>query len=215
MIVIVASIKGGTGKTTIATNLSIIRAKNASDVLLIDADTQGSASDFAAVRGQLGHIPEITLSSLVGSHAGAEIRKLEAKFDDIIVDVGGRDTSTLRSSLLIADTLVVPFLPSQLDAWALEHMDELVEEILQFNNKLRVFAFLNKIDTNPRIGLPEEASALAAEFKHLNIAKVTVGQRIAFRRAIAEGMSVTELKHKDVKAIQEMDNLYKEVFRDA
>jgi len=218
MIVVVASEKGGTGKTTISTNLAVIRAQNAADVLLIDADSQRSAIDFATVRDSEGHHPELTCSSITGQGIGSELRKLTPKFDDIIVDVGGRDSSTLRSSLLVADVLVVPFIASQFDTWGLERMNSIVGEVLPLNEKLRTIAFLNKVDTNPRIGLVEEATNFATELKHLIFFKtITVGYRVAFRRSIADGMAVTELSKtkKDIKAIQEIVSLYHEVFKNA
>jgi chromosome partitioning protein len=216
MIVVVASEKGGTGKTTIATNLAVTRAQNASDVLVVDADPQRSAMDFVTVREEEGHTPELTCSAIFGRGIGAELRKLNPKFDDIIVDVGGRDSTTLRSALLTADVLVVPFLPSQYDTWGIELMDGLVGEVLSMNDKLRTIAFLNKVDTNPRIGLSDEASHFAAEFKNLKFNKVTIGYRVAFRRSVADGLAVTELKSsRDQKAINEIQSLYKEVFQNA
>lgn len=218
MIIVVASEKGGTGKTTISTNLAVIRAQNAADVLLIDADSQRSAIDFATVRDSEGHHPELTCSSITGQGIGSELRKLAPKFDDIIVDVGGRDSSTLRSSLLVADVLVVPFIASQFDTWGLERMNSIVGEVLPLNEKLRTIAFLNKVDTNPRIGLVEEATNFATELKHLIFLKtISIGYRVAFRRSIADGMAVTELSKskKDIKAIQEIVGLYHEVFKDA
>ena len=84
MIVVVASEKGGTGKTTIATNLAIMRSRDRFDVLLIDADTQGSSQDFAAVRSQECHQPEIVCSSIFGRGITSELRKLTSRFDTII-----------------------------------------------------------------------------------------------------------------------------------
>ncbi len=137
MIIVVASVKGGTGKTTLSSNLAVMRAQNASDVMLVDADAQSSAFDFSAVREEEAHQPEITSTAILGKSIGAELRKLAPKFDDIIVDVGGRDSSTLRSAVLVADVLVIPFLPSQFDAWALNIMDTLVGEVMQLNESHR------------------------------------------------------------------------------
>ena len=50
MILTVGGIKGGSGKTTVATNLACIAATQNADVLLVDADDQETASDFTAVR---------------------------------------------------------------------------------------------------------------------------------------------------------------------
>jgi chromosome partitioning protein len=52
MIFTVGGIKGGTGKTTISTNLAVWLLKKGADVLLVDADEQESASDFTAWRDE-------------------------------------------------------------------------------------------------------------------------------------------------------------------
>lgn len=218
MIVVVASEKGGTGKTTIATNLAITRAKNAADVLIIDADPQHSAMDFVAVREEEGHHPEVTCTSITGKGIGAELRKLKPKFDDIIVDVGGRDTQTLRSALLAADVLVVPFKPSQYDSWGVERMDILLDDVMITNDTLRILAFINCDDTNPIMVLSNEASGLASECRNLKFKDFSIGNRVAFRRSVADGLGVIELKPRsksDIKAIEEVKVLYKEVFGDA
>ena len=195
-----------------------MRAKNASDVLLVDTDPQRSAMDFVTVREEEGHSPEITCTAVIGRGIGAELRKLKPKFDDIIVDVGGRDTSTLRSSLLIADVLVVPFTPSQYDTWGVERMDVILDDVLALNDKLRTIAFINRDDTNPKILLSTEASRLAADLKNLDFKSFRICDRVAYRRSVADGLAVTELKVKgksEHKAIEEMNILYKEVFEDA
>jgi len=215
MIVVVASEKGGTGKTTLATNLSVVRRQKGSDVLLVDCDPQHSSSDFAAVRDQESHQPELTCSCVSGRSTGSEIRKLEPKFDDIIVDVGGRDSVTLRSALLEADLLIIPFLPSQYDAWGIQRMDDLLGEVKTLNTHLKTIGVMNKVDANPRTGMTQEASEIAENFRNIRLLDGGVGYRVAFRRSVADGLAVTEMKHKDKKAIQEIENVYKEVFQDA
>lgn len=215
MIVVVASEKGGTGKTTLSTNLSVIRRQKGSDVLLVDCDPQHSSSDFAAVRDQESHQPELTCSCVSGRSTGSEIRKLEPKFDDIIVDVGGRDSVTLRSALLEADLLIIPFLPSQYDAWGIQRMDDLLGEVKTLNTHLKTIGVMNKVDANPRTGMTQEASEIADNFRNIRLLDGGVGYRVAFRRSVADGLAVTEMKHKDKKAIQEIENVYKEVFQDA
>ena len=58
MIVTAGGIKGGSGKTTVATNLAVRRAAAGSDVLLVDADDHETATDFTNLRnerhGQVG-----------------------------------------------------------------------------------------------------------------------------------------------------------------
>lgn len=214
MIVVVSSEKGGTGKTTISTNLSIIRAQNGYDVFFVDADSQKSATDFFAVRTELEHTPSPSCASIFGPGTYEEIKKMSSKFDDIIIDVGGRDTTTLRKSLLIADIVIVPFIPSQLDVWGLDRMDEIIGDAKEYNEKLKAICVMNKVDTNPKIGFKNEAQAIATDLKNITFPKAYLGYRVNYRRCIAEGMSVVELKtKKDDKAVTEILNLYEEVFK--
>jgi chromosome partitioning protein len=217
MIVIVSSEKGGTGKTTISTNLAIMRAQKGADVFLIDADSQRSASDFFAVREQEGHHPSLCCAGISGPGTYDEIRKLSQKFDDTVIDVGGRDTITLRKALLAADVAIIPFIPSQLDVWGLDRMDEIVHEAKILNENLRAISVMNKVDSNPRIMLKEEALTIAKDLKNIKFSGLTVGYRVSYRRCIADGIAVTELQKskKDEKAVAEMIGLYKEVFKDA
>jgi chromosome partitioning protein len=217
MIVVISSEKGGTGKTTIATNLAIIRSQRGADVLLIDADSQRSAFDFSAVREIEGHQPSLCCAGISGQGTYDEIRKMSTKFDDAIVDVGGRDTVTLRKALLVADVVLVPFIPSQLDMWGLERMDEIIGEAKLMNNKIKAISVMNKVDHNPRIALKNDAMPIIKGLKNIIFPNLFIGYRVSYRKSVAEGIAVTELQRpkKDAKAIAEMINLYDKVFKDA
>lgn len=95
MIITVGGIKGGTGKSTIATNLAVMRAAAGRDVLLIDTDEQRTATDFGNMRNEgdpQGQRPRLTLLRLSGPAVRTEGLKLKDKFDDIVIDTGGRGT---------------------------------------------------------------------------------------------------------------------------
>lgn len=215
MIVVVGSEKGGTGKTTIATNLAIYRAQVGRDVLLLDADPQGSAIEFSRVRESEGHMPTVTCVMVTGRSVAGEVRKLAPRFDDVVIDVGGRDSAALRSSMLVAQVMVVPCLPGQFDVWSIEGMNALVREAAALNEPLRAVTVLNKVDTNPRMGLADEAAEMTKDLSHIRLLDVRLGYRVAYRRAAAEGQAVSELIKKDQRAIAEIENLMREVFQDA
>ncbi len=92
MIITVGGIKGGSGKSTVATNLVVLRSLEGRDVLLIDADTQTTSSDFSLQRnnktnGNAG----FTCINLAGQAVRTETLRLADKYQDIIIDTGGRD----------------------------------------------------------------------------------------------------------------------------
>ena len=88
MIITVGGTKGGGGKTTLATNLAVMRANEGYDVLLIDADDQGTASNFTSLRNST--IPEgagYTSVRLLGEELIHSYRSLRDKYQDIIIAV--------------------------------------------------------------------------------------------------------------------------------
>ena len=115
MILTVGGIKGGSGKTTVATNFACIAAAQNADVLLVDADDQETASDFTAVRKEdYPAAPRYTCTKLSGKAVRTEILELAPKYDHTIVDTGGRDTTSQRAALAVSQLLLVPFVPTQL-----------------------------------------------------------------------------------------------------
>ena len=147
MIVVVGGIKGGSGKTTVATNLAVIRAAEGRDVILIDADDQETASDFTILRNERQvEAPSYTSIKLTGAAVRTETLRLREKYEDIIIDTGGRDTTSQRAALTVADMLLVPFVPRSFDVWTLEKVGALVSEMRAANPGLRAHAFLNRTD---------------------------------------------------------------------
>lgn len=213
MILVCGGIKGGVGKSTIAVNLAILRAAIGKDVLLVDADEQGTASDFTAVRnetlveqGGAGY----TAIKLHGSAVRSEILRLINKYDDIVIDAGGRDTTGQRAALSVANLYVVPFLPGSFDVWTLEKVGQLVEEARAFNEHLQAVCMINRADPSGQDNL--EAAAIAAETPSLRFLNTPLGNRKSFRTAAAQGLAVSELKPPDKKAVAEIMNLHQSLF---
>jgi chromosome partitioning protein len=211
MIIVVGGIKGGSGKTTVATNLSILRSKQGRDVLLIDADDQETATDFTQLRnekleGKAGY----TSIKLTGSAVRTQVQRLSDKYEDIIIDTGGRDTTSQRAALTVADLLLIPFVPRSFDIWTIERVASLVSEMQPANSKLRALTFINRAD--PRGQDNNDAAEVLKETPGIQYIDVVIGTRKAFGNAAAEGLAVTELRVSDPKASEEMQLLYRYVF---
>jgi chromosome partitioning protein len=210
MIYTVGGIKGGSGKTTIATNLTVFLLQQGRDVILVDADDQESATDFTAFRhqsldGELGY----TAVKLTGRELHANVARLATKYDDIVIDTGGRDTVSQRSALTVSHAYLVPFAPRSLDIWTLRKVENLIAEVMPFNPSLRCLTFINKADA--RGTYKEEAGDLLRESTHLHFLSTSVGNRISFANAAAAGLGVLEMKPGDEKAILEINELSKQV----
>ena len=211
MIVVCGGIKGGSGKTTVATNLAVMRARVGADVLLIDADDQETSVDFTVLRNertenQAGY----TCIKLTGAALRTETMRLSQKYQDIVIDTGGRDTTSQRAALSIADVLLVPFVPRSFDVWTLEKVARVVGEVRALNSTLIAYAFLNRAD--PRGQDNEEAAAVIRDTEALIFLDTPLGNRKAFANAGAIGLSVCELLPNDLKATGEITTLFTRLF---
>ncbi|NBS35058.1 MAG: chromosome partitioning protein ParA [Methylocystaceae bacterium] len=210
MIIAVANVKGGAGKTTLATNLAIARAIAGRDVLLIDADNQGSSADFTALRTeQLGNAG-YAVARLLGREVRSEVSKMRPKFDEIIIDVGGRDSEGLRAALTVADAVLIPVLPSSFDVWSFSSMVGLAREARGINPELRVLAVLNAADAQGSDN--REARELLKETEGVEALSCQLGRRKAYRNAAAQGRSVVDMTPKDPKAVEELTALVAAIY---
>jgi chromosome partitioning protein len=146
MIILIGGEKGGTGKTTLATSLAAKRALSGRDVLLIDTDVQGSASYWAQGRDDAGIKPRVACVQKFGKGLQSEVQDLATRYQDIIIDAGGRDSIELRVALVVADKAYVPIQASQFDIWTLDRMEDLVASAQGFNPNLHAWVSRSKID---------------------------------------------------------------------
>lgn len=212
MIVLIGGEKGGTGKTTLATNLAAMRALSSRDVLLVDTDPQGSANYWSQSRDDERVTPRVACIQKFGKGLSAEVKDLSCRYQDIIIDAGGRDSVELRSALVVTEKVYIPIQPSQFDIWTLNQMDELVETAKGFNPDLQARVIISRSSTNPSVHESDDTGKLLADFPNLDLTNVIIRDRIAYRKAAKDGLAVIELKPKDPKAVEEVEALYKEVF---
>jgi chromosome partitioning protein len=208
MILTIGNTKGGTGKTTLAVQLAIHRARAGRDVLLVDGDTQGSSQDSIAARNEAEQLPPVDCAQYVEGRVLRDQVRLQARrFQDVLIDAGGRDTVALRAALLVSDFLLVPFLPRSVDVWALSDIAELVEEAHNAREGLTAFAVLNVADPGASSDNIEAASSLSA-FPQLTLLDAPIRRRKAFANATGQGLSVDELTPIDPKASAELHALH-------
>lgn len=214
MIVTVGNTKGGVGKTTLAVNLAIAQALVGRDVWLIDGDRQGTAQTAISIRAEAGHIPGIACASYPdGPTLRAQVQQQAGKFDDIIIDAGGRDSTALRAALVLSDVLLVPFQPRSYDVWALNDIAILVDEARSVRDGLQALAVLNCADPGEHSTDNADAAAAVADLPQFQYLTTPLRRRKAFANAAGQGLSVLEIKPQDTKATDELKALVSTLFK--
>ena len=207
MIFACVNTKGGVGKTTTAVHLAVMLSYQ-KRTLLIDGDPQASAASWAAWRRENPrYTSSPTTVCLLGKAILSEGKQLAQGFDHTVVDAGGRDSTGLRSALLLAERAVVPVGASSLDAAAMTDLLEVVEMARDYNPSLDVVLLLTRID--PRTKDTGEMLQFLDE-QRLHVLQAKVCERVAFRRAVGEGAIVQEIG-RDPAAMKEMEAFFKEV----
>jgi len=213
MILTVGNTKGGVGKTTLAVQIALARALAGRDVWLVDGDRQATALTAITLRADSGLTPAIACSHYSdGPALRSQVLRQAAKYDDVVIDVGGQDSATLRASLALTQTLLVPFRPRSFDVWGLAHIATLIDDARSVRDGLTAYAVLNAADpTNANADNREAAEALA-DYPQLRHLDAPLRNRKAFANASGLGRSVMEAMPCDPKACLEIEALVSTLF---
>lgn len=212
MIMLLGGEKGGTGKTSLAVNITVLFGMAGRDVLLIDTDRQGSANFWANIRDESGALPRIPCVQSFGKGLAKNILDLAQRYEDVIIDAGGRDSMELRYSLGVADKIIIPIQPTQFDLMTLGQMAKLVEQAQTLNPTLTAYVVLNRCSTNPTVTDAQEAAEVISEIPNLNLLKTMLRERVSYQRSVREGLGVVEAAPPDNKAVAEVTSLFQEIY---
>jgi chromosome partitioning protein len=115
-IITVATLKGGSGKSTVASCLAVQWKRQGRQPVIIDADPQRSIVRLAARECALDHVPVIEDDRTTAATA----RRHALVGDPVIIDTAGFRTEATLNAISIADLVIVPVKPSPLDVAAME-----------------------------------------------------------------------------------------------
>ena len=199
-VIVLASRKGGAGKTTLATHLAVEAERaGAGPVGVVDTDLMHGLShwwDARAAASPLLSRPLPTLAAGLGALRGQGVRL-------VFVDTPPALTSDVAISIQAADLVLVPVQPSPDDLRAVGVTVELVARA----RRPMVFV-LNR--TKPRVRMTSEAAINLSQ--HGTVAPVQVHDRASYAGAKTDGRVAQELE-PDGLAAAEMSALWSYVHR--
>ena len=205
LIISIINQKGGVGKTTLAISLASALAARKLRLLLVDADPQGSALDWVAVRGEDAPFAAVGIPKPI---LHLELPKMGKDFDMIVIDGPPRIYEVARSAVMASDAVLIPVLPSQFDVWAAEESVKLLQECATYKKDLKAAFVINRKITNTAIG---RDVAKALKQYPLPVLSSAICQRVAFAES-ARGRTVLELDPES-SASKEILSLTKEVLK--
>ena len=138
--ILVLNSKGGSGKTTIATNLAVFYALRDYAVALVDCDLQASSLDWLAERPE----KRVPIRGVDGSQGRVRVgRGIDVAIIDAPAALRGRNLTEL---IRRTETVVMPVIPTPMDMRAAMRMhDDLTEVSRVINRRVKLATVANRV----------------------------------------------------------------------
>ncbi len=210
MILLLGGEKGGSGKSCLAQNLAVWLQARGGDVLLLDADPQGTTADWAAERADQGDLPAIPVVQAHGN-IRQTLLDLRGRYRQIIVDAGGADSEALRSAMTVATHMLIPFRPKRRDLKTLPKVENLARLAVAVNPELIVRAVITQCPSLPsQVQRILDAKDACASFGVQPLQAITTARNI-YDDADENGRSVLE-SGTDARAVEEIEMVAAELW---
>ena len=194
MITVIANLKGGSGKSTVAFNLAVWLERHGRRVVGYDLDPQCTFSDLGMLRRELEIRPDLEIHSV---RAVLKDQLLSHGDDEVLVDVGAANMAAMKEAMTAADRILIPVPPSQADVWATQRFLHIVGqdlEAVKMNGQQQTIAFVNRADTNKSIRETHETEAALRMLPGIDVVlPQRLRMRTSFRRSLSEGLAAFEM----------------------
>ena len=214
-------LKGGTGKSTIATNLAVGLSKHGKTVLIDGDPPQYSSASWFAVRHQGAEDPEDLTCVMSDEPENGDGRNLLSQIaelknqgvDFVVIDCAPRLAMTSRVALLTSDLALIPLGSSFTDVWATQDALPLIKEALadDVNPTLKIRAVWSRFKSGTKMASKMEQD-LSSIFP-FQVMQTKLNDRIAYAEAFGLGLTVSELSSASKSSKEEVHQLITEVIQ--
>lgn len=206
----VVQVKGGAGRSTIATNLAGMLSVEGKRVALIDCDMpQGTSASWAAIR--LADKPKSLTLATASNHRELveQVKRLDADHDYLVLDGPPRIAEMTRAALILSHLCLIPMGASAAEIWATSDLLATIHEAREIKPEVDARILWTRFRGSTKSA--QELSHAAQGELGLKELKAKLGYRVAFSEALARGMTVTEWPERTARV--EMQAVGKEIMR--
>ena len=195
--------KGGSGKSTLSTNIARGLQLRKRSVLLIDADAQGTARDWRETAGDTHDTPPVF--GIDRPTLDKDIPKIGHAFDIIVIDGAAKTAPMTVSAVKAADLVLIPVQPSAADLWAASDLVDILKARREVTDGKPDVAFVVSRQI-PGTRLASGIEEILTQYG-LPILKARTSQRVAYVEALAKGLSVLDVPLPSAASLEIIDLL--------
>jgi chromosome partitioning protein len=194
-IIAILNEKGGAGKSTLALNLATSLHRSGRRVVLIDADTQGTARDWREASPPGADLPPVVAldrpEMLLQS-----IKTLAA--DIAVIDTPAKAEKMSANVVRIADVALIPVQPSAADVWASAAAVKLIQAKIDLGGQINAAFVGSRVSGQTKIS----KEIMSGNWNQYDVQMLenALSNRVSYAQSLSDGVSVYETRDGEAKA---------------